>query len=173
MQMYFSRTAVRVVCAGFSRVSQTTMIIPFGSTLRTRFHKKRSHGESGFPGLSSLVNAGEYARLWKILPATLLFPLPSSFLPLPSPLSYTFRQTSLRRGTARLTWLARKGSYPGFSTYLGVRLQTRRRSSSANGGESVVGRVVTRGRIRGEWTSSCYQLGASRLPRADKLLHPH
>lgn len=46
------------------------------------FHKKRSREESGFPRLSSLVNAGEYARLWKILPATLLFPLPSPlFLP--------------------------------------------------------------------------------------------
>lgn len=71
----------------------------------------------------------------------------------------------------RLTWLAREV----LSRILGVLrvgLQTRK-PSLADGRRSVVGCVVTRGRIRGEWTTPCYQLGASRLPRANKLLHPH
>lgn len=89
----------------------------------------------------------------------------------------THFKTSLR--AERFTWFASEV----LSRILGVSrvgLQTRRSSSSsssaAGGGGAgglVVGRVVTRGRIRGEWTTPCYQLGASRLPRADKLLHPH
>lgn len=59
---------------------------------------------------------------------------------------------------------------------LRVGLHGGRRCRGAGGGGrrgSVVGRVVTQGRIRGEWTIPRYQLGTSRLPRADKLLHPH
>jgi len=79
---------------------------------------------------------------------------------------------SARLSIGRLTCLVRKG----LSRILDVPrvgLQTQRSSSSTSAGGLVVGRVVTRGRIRGEWTISCYQLGASRLLRADKLLHPH
>lgn len=43
-------------------------------------------------------------------------------------------------------------------------------TDTADGGRLV---VVARGRIGGEWTTPCYQLAASRLPRADKLLYPH
>lgn len=69
-----------------------------------------------------------------------------------------------------LTWLARKvlsrilGAPPASETIDTVAVV-------GGGGGRLV--VVARGRIRGEWTTPCYQLGASRLPRADKLLYPH
>jgi len=87
-----------IICAGFSRVSQMTMIISLRVYCEWGFKKQRRR-ESGFPRLSSLVNAGEYARLWKIL--WLFFSLcwASSFLILRRCLTHSTKRfrTSLHR----------------------------------------------------------------------------
>lgn len=124
-------------------------------------------GESGFPRLSSLVNAGGICPIMENPVCDSSFPFASSFLPPFAAVLYISLDVSSRQASR----VARERSLipDSWRTPCG----TADTKAVIGGRRSVVGCVVTRGRIRGEWTTPCYQLGASRLPRADKLLHPY
>lgn len=102
------------------------------------------------------------------LPRIILTPLSSS--PRTSSGRRVAKPDVLRgaRAFASSAWERKPAAVCSFSR--SSQVEYRRRSSPA--GRSVVGRGVTRGRIRGEWTTPCYQLGASRLPKPTNYYIP-